>query len=79
MLDDCIQSLCRALFNKTAAYEFWELFANIYKIIIENPAYTVEEIYQSIDRDTRNASPDFDVNSLKYFIAHVKDGVISDN
>ena len=79
MLDDCVQALCRALFNKTAAYEFWELFANIYNIIIKNPTYTVEEIYQSIDKNIRNASPDFDVNSLKYFIAHVKDGVINDN
>lgn len=79
MLDDCVQSLCKALFNKTAAYEFWELFANIYNIIIKYPTYTVEEIYQSIDKNIRNASPDFDINSLKYFIAHVKDGVINGN
>ena len=75
MLDECIQTLCKALFNKNAAAEFWSLFENIYSIIVKNPTYTIQEVYQSIDIQTRNASPDFDAVSLKYFIANIKDGI----
>ncbi|MCQ2434285.1 MAG: hypothetical protein MJ062_03495 [Oscillospiraceae bacterium] len=79
MLDECIQTLCKALFNKNAAAEFWGLFENIYSLIVSNPTYTVQQIYQSLDVEKRNASPDFDAISLKYFISVVKDGVQNDN
>lgn len=79
MIDECKQALCRALFNKNAAHEFWVLFEAIYNIIISNPQYTVQEIYTAIDNNTKEASPDFDVLSLKYFISVVKDGVQDDN
>ena len=75
MLDQCVQTLCRALFNKNAASAFWCLFENVYSLIIANPKYTVREIYQSLDAQTRDAQPDFDVISLQYFISLVKDGV----
>lgn len=78
MLDECVQTLCKALFNKNAASAFWNLFENIYSLIIANPAYTVQEIYQSLDTQIRNASPDFDAVSLKYFISIVKDGIQND-
>ncbi len=58
MLDQCIQTLCKALFNKNAASEFWALFENIYTLIVEHPTDTVQSIYQAIDVDKRNASPD---------------------
>jgi hypothetical protein len=79
MLDQCVQTLCKALFNKNAASEFWELFENIYSIIVKNPAYDVQSIYQAIDVDKRKASPDFDAVSLKYFISVVKDGIQNEN
>lgn len=79
ILDECVQTLCKALFNKNAASAFWGLFENIYSIIVAHPSYTVQEIYQSIDMTIRNASPDFDAVSLKYFIAVVKDGIQNDN
>lgn len=75
MLDECKQALCRALFNKNAAKEFWSLFENVYNIVVRNPGFSVQQIYLAIDSDTKNASPDFDTLSLKYFIAVVKDGI----
>lgn len=78
-LDECVQTLCKALFNKNAAAEFWNLFENLYALIIKNPTYTVQELYQSLDPQIKNASPDFDVVSLKYFISVVKDGIQNDN
>lgn len=79
MLDGCVQTLCKALFNKNAAGAFWTLFENIYKIIVSNPTFTVQEVYLNLDVNIRNASPDFDAMSLKYFIANVKDGIQNDN
>lgn len=79
MLDQCVQTLCRALFNKTAARAFWALFEHIYSLIIANPAYSVQDIYQSLDAQIRDAQPDFDAVTLKYFIATVKDGVQNDH
>lgn len=79
MLDDCVQTLCKALFNKNAANEFWNLFENIYSIIIKHPTYSVNDIYQSLDSHVKSVSPDFDVLSLKYFISVIKDGIQNDN
>ena len=74
-LDQCVQTLCRALFNKSAATAFWNLFESIYSLIIKYPKYTAKEIYQSIDIQIRDAEPDFDSISLQYFISIVKDGI----
>ena len=79
MLDECTQSLCRALFNKNTANVFWKLFENIYNIIIKHPQYDVQQIYLAIDDDVKNDYPDFDTISLKYFISIIKDGVQYDN
>lgn len=75
MLDQCVQTLCKALFNKNAAKAFWDLFATIYSLVVANPSNDVETIYQGINPSIRNASPDFDALSLQYFIAVIKDGI----
>lgn len=74
-LDDCVQSLTRALFNKNSAKEFWELFEQIYNLIIKNPKQNVQGIFNLLSNDCKNSCPDFDVLSLKYFIAIMKDGI----
>lgn len=79
MLDECKQALCRALFNKNAVHSFWTLFEHIYNTIINYPQYDVQQIYLAIDNSIKSASPDFDIISLKYFIAVVKDGIQDDN
>ena len=79
MVDNCKQSLCRALFNKNAANAFWTLFENIYTIINQNPLFDVQKIYLNISSDIKNATPDFDTLSLKYFISVIKDGIQDGN
>lgn len=74
-VEDCQRSLCRALFNKSAAQGFWDLFANIYDLLIKYPTQNVDFIYKEIGSDITDACPDFDVLSLKYFIAKVKEGI----
>lgn len=75
MYDECVQSLCRALFNKNAADGFWELLEQIYSLILKNPNQDVEFIFEQITEDSIKACPDFNALSLKYFISTVKDGI----
>jgi hypothetical protein len=77
MLDDCQGALCRALFNKNAATSFWTLFENVYNLIIKNPDANVQGVYNQLDTSLIDSCPDFDVISIKYFIAIVKDGIQS--
>lgn len=76
-LEECQQALCRALFNKNAADGFWGLFEKSYSIISDNPYQGVQFVFSELRKDTECISkcPDFDIESLKYFIALVKDGI----
>lgn len=77
MFEDCQGALCRALFNKNAADGFWFLFENTYKLIMENPNETVQQLFARLKALPNCVSrcPDFDAISLKYFISVVKDGI----
>lgn len=77
MLEECQATVCRALFNKSAADGFWSLFENTYKLIMKHPKETVDQIFREINEEMNciNMCPDFDVVSLKYFIAIIKDSV----
>ena len=79
MIDECIQSLCRALFNKNTADGFWALFEGIYTMITQYPERNVQQIFNSLDNNLKDAAPDFDTISLKYFISVIKDGIQHDN
>lgn len=76
MIDQCQSSLCRALFNKSAAQGFWRLFESIYTLLVKYPQKTIDYIFDKIDNDVIDQCPDFDVLSLKYFIAKIKEGIV---
>lgn len=76
MIEQCQSSLCRALFNKSAAQGFWTLFDRVYTLIMNNQEASVDFLYHALDEDVVDACPDFDVLSLKYFIAKVKEGIL---
>lgn len=65
----------RALFNKTNADNFWNLFDHIYHTILKNPNRDVNFLFSKINYQIFEQCHDFDINSLKYFISLVKDGV----
>lgn len=77
MIDECKTSLCRALFNKNVAQNFWNIFEKIYYLVIGNPVEDVQSIYRKVDSSLISACPDFDSLSVKYFISVVKDGIQS--
>ena len=75
MIDECKGSFCRALFNKNLAHCFWSIFENIYFLILNNAADSVQELYRKINPTLIRACPDLDTLSIKYFISVVKDGI----
>lgn len=74
-IQECQTSLSKALFNKNSAEAFWALLENVYNIILSNPKLNVNGVFDRVDKDIRKNARDFDVLSLKYFIAQVKDGI----
>ncbi|MBR5638056.1 MAG: hypothetical protein IKW81_14135 [Pseudobutyrivibrio sp.] len=76
MLDQCRLSVCSAMFNKSAQQYFWRLFENIYTTICESETDDVNVIYEKLDKNIVEKCPDFDVLSLKYFIAKIMEGVL---
>lgn len=74
----CKTALSKALFNKNSAETFWALLEDVYGIILKNPQLDVNGIFNQVDREVKKNAKDFDVLSLKYFIAQVKDGVKDD-
>ena len=76
MVEDCKRSLCCALFNKSAAQGFWKMFDTVYGLIQKYPDKTLDFLFSHIDQETKEGCPDFDVLSLKYFIAKVKEGIL---
>ena len=75
MLEDCQLDLSKALFNGNCQENFWKLFENIYQTVVENPSENVEKLYRKFDKSLISRCEDFNVFSLKYFIAIVKDGI----
>lgn len=75
MIESCKISLIKALFNKNLAQSFWGLFEEIYFFIMKNPNDSIQEIFNKVSRENIKKCPDFDVLSVKYFIAVIKDGV----
>lgn len=76
MLDSCRISICSAMFNKNAQQYFWKLFESIYTLICELGTDDVNEVYTNLDKDVIEKCPDFDVLSLKFFIAKIMEGLL---
>lgn len=74
-IQECQTSLSRALFNKNSSESFWALLENVYNLILNNPKLDVNKVFDMVDRDIKKNAKDFDVLSLRYFIALVKDGI----
>lgn len=75
MVEQCQRELCMALFNKSTAQGFWKLFETIYVLLIKCPKKNIDSIFHEIDDAIKYGCPDFDVLSLKYFIAKIKEGI----
>jgi hypothetical protein len=75
MLEDCKISLSKALCNKSNTGNFWQLFDNIYHVIVANPNFNVDLVFRNLDEDVVRENFHFDVLALKFFIAMIKEGL----
>lgn len=76
MVEECKRALCCVLFNKSAAQGFWKMFETVYGLIQKYPEKSLDFLFNQIDQETKEGCPDFDVLSLKFFIAKVKEGIL---
>lgn len=74
-LENCKLAMSRALFNTNDADGFWKLFSEVYNKVVMFPSKNVDELFSLLDKDVKKGCPYFDVLSLKYFIATVKEGI----
>lgn len=75
LLEDCKLDFYKALFDTTSQGDYWKLFEEVYKLVKNDPNDDINIIFNKLDRDLKNRCRHFDVLSLKYFIAKIKDGL----
>ena len=74
-IENCRIALSRALFDKNSIDIFWGILSEIISIIKLYPTYDINQIYSSMDQELVAKCKTFDIISLKFFIANIKDGV----
>lgn len=74
-IEDCVNGIYRMMFDKNNVANYWKFFGNVWKTVRQNPSLGIEALYSKLDRHLL-LSMQIDMNSLKYFIAMVKDGGI---
>ncbi len=77
LVEDCEQDISRMLFDKNNASNYWDLFFNIYDTIKSNPKLSVMEIYNYLGVEKFESVNFLTFNSAQYFIALIKDGVLT--
>ncbi|USK41697.1 hypothetical protein LIS77_26370 (plasmid) [Cytobacillus firmus] len=68
--------VAKAISNKNNIDNFWRFFENVYFVTLENPDVNVNAIFDKLDINLMGNCPEFDLISIKYFIATVKDGIL---
>ncbi|HHA4378899.1 TPA: hypothetical protein ACOBUB_002153 [Enterococcus faecium] len=74
-LENCKLDMSRALFDRTNYDGFWKLFSEVCNKLVMYPKKDINEIFSILDPESKKGCPHFDVLSLKYFIATVKEGI----
>ena len=63
------------LSDKNNVDAYWKLFSEIIKCIKSYPKYSVDDIYEVISVDVLESVHFLNINSARYFIALIKDGL----
>ena len=75
LLEDCQLDFSKALFDTTSQDDYWKLFDEVYKLIIDNPRDDINTIFNKLDKSLKYRCRHFNALSLKYFISKIKDGL----
>jgi hypothetical protein len=72
-------ALSRAFFDKNNQNNFWRLFAAIFKALGKDPTKKVIYILDNLDRNLIVRVEHLNIDSIRFLIAMVRDGLISEN
>ncbi len=75
ILEECQDCMARVMCDINNGVAYWSLFEDIYKYVSLYPMYNVDRIYSLLDANKINRVQFLNINSTKFFIALVKDGL----
>ena len=79
IIQECNSKISLMLFNNNNKKNFWEFFEIIYYLIRKYPSYTLDEICRKIPIEKIKSIKILDEISIKFFIALLKEGFISED
>lgn len=75
LLEDCQLDFSKALFDTSEQDYYWKLFEEVYRLVTNNPRDDINVVFNKLDNSLKKHCRHFNVLSLKYFIAKIKDGL----
>lgn len=73
-IEDCLDGIYRMIFDNNNVLNYWKFFENAWKTVKNNHSSDVETIYEKLSPSVLD-SIRMDMNSIKYFVALIKDGM----
>lgn len=78
-LEDCQDDYFRMVTNVNNAAAYWALFEDIFKIISTDTSLDIDGIYSRIDVEKMRNVQYMNINSCRYFISIIKEGIKNAN
>ena len=76
LIEECQQNVVRVLFHSPNKDNYWRLVEKIYDLTLLYPDSDLSFLYKEVmSGEDFTLYPDFDVLSMKFFIAKIKDGI----
>lgn len=72
-------SLSRAFFDKNNQKNFWRLFAAIFKVLSKDSKKNVSDVVAQLDDKLIEKTEHINIDSTRFLVAMVRDGLISEN
>lgn len=72
-------ALSKAFFDKNNQNAFWRLFAAIFKSLSKDPRKKVSKIIDDLDQKLIDKTEHLDINSARFLVAIIRDGLINEN
>ncbi|MDY0276703.1 MAG: hypothetical protein RBQ97_01325 [Acholeplasma sp.] len=73
-LEECRNDIYRMIFDKNNVSNYWMFFENVWKTVKDNLTCDIDALFNKLNMKVYNLVP-LDINSIKFFIALVKDGM----
>lgn len=71
--------ISRAFFDKHNQKDFWKLFSAIFKVLSKDKSKKVSEVIRELDKNLIERTDHMNMDSTRFLIAMVRDGLVSEN